>query len=154
MPREVLPGGLQIDEHFFPVGTDIGVPHYALQHSPNVFPNPYIFEPQRWNTSNDEDGTEGQHMRKWQSAFCAFGTGFRDCIGKRMAYMELTVVLARLVWLFEMRLAAQYTKQVTSDSMVNTNANAVAALQRRDQQTMDKFVCQVQGPWVQFRARH
>ena len=153
MPREVLFGGLQVGDHFFPAGTDIGTPHYALQHSPEVYPKPYAFEPQRWNADNGEDIAKTQEMRALQSAFCAFSTGPRGCVGKRMAYMELTTVLARLVWLFEMRLAASSTEQQTSKATERTKSSAEAALWRRDQQTVDKFVSQVQGPWVQFRAR-
>ena len=47
LSREILPGGLRIQDDFFPAGTDIGTPHLALQRSPKIFRNPSAFDPQR-----------------------------------------------------------------------------------------------------------
>ncbi|KAJ5949319.1 cytochrome P450 [Penicillium verhagenii] len=50
LPREVLAGGLEIDEgrYYVPAGTDVGVPTYALHHMPEYWPDPYRFCPDRW----------------------------------------------------------------------------------------------------------
>ena len=153
LSREVLPGGLQVGTHVFPAGTDIGTPHYALHHSPEIFPDPHAFEPQRWSPGASEDSVKGQEVRALQSAFCAFSTGPRGCVGKRMAYMELTTVLARLVWLYDMRPATSSLERVAGCSNADNKTSAEAALWQRDQETLDKFVSQVKGPWGQFRAR-
>ncbi|KAL9083024.1 MAG: hypothetical protein Q9165_008686 [Trypethelium subeluteriae] len=161
MPREVLPGGLQIGENFFPAGTDVGVPHYTVHHSPSIYQNPYKFDPERWRSGGATGGETLSDLRPLQSAFCAFSLGPRDCIGKRMAYMEMTTILARLVWLFEMRLAhvdrvRSEQLQENPDSSINLengNVDADTELKKRDYATVDKFVSEVQGPWVQFRKR-
>jgi cytochrome P450 len=40
-----------------------------------------------------------------RSAYCPFSLGARQCIGKNLAYMELLISIARVVWLFEFRFA-------------------------------------------------
>ncbi|KAF2233206.1 putative cytochrome P450 monooxygenase [Viridothelium virens] len=161
MSREVLPGGLQIGGNFFPAGTDVGVPHYTAHHSPSIFQNPYKFDPGRWRSGGATSEGSLSDLRSLQSAFCAFSLGPRDCIGKRMAYMEMTTILARLVWLFEMRLAStDYVEskeiQGRSDNSVHLQSSSIdveTELRKRDSATVDKFVSKVQGPWVQFRKR-
>jgi cytochrome P450 len=38
--REVLKGGLTIDNHCFPKGINVGTPLYVLHHDPTIFPDP------------------------------------------------------------------------------------------------------------------
>jgi cytochrome P450 len=118
--REVLPGGLIVDGEWFPPGTDIGVPHYALQHDEHYFPDPFIFKPQRWLAQGSSDTIDiGSHQRPTDgvrdkastspeslaaSAFAAFGVGRTSCIGKYLAYQEISLVVARTIWLFDLRL--------------------------------------------------
>ncbi|KAL7267865.1 hypothetical protein RUND412_009531 [Rhizina undulata] len=96
LPRVVLPGGLQIGTEFFPEGVDLGVSSYTLHRNPLYYPSPYEFNPSRWL---NEDG----EMAGDFSAFATFSIGSRGCIGKRLAYIEIQLVLARLVWGFEMK---------------------------------------------------
>ena len=49
LPREVFAGGLNVDDHHFPEGFDIGVPHYALHHNELYYPDPFVFKPERLN---------------------------------------------------------------------------------------------------------
>ena len=39
-----------------------------------------------------------------QSAFTPFGLGRTSCIGKYLAYQEMSLVIARMIWLFDMRI--------------------------------------------------
>jgi cytochrome P450 len=41
-----------------------------------------------------------------RSAFAAFGLGLRGCIGENLAYMELSLALARMLWLYDIRAKA------------------------------------------------
>lgn len=104
LPREILPGGLEIDGIFFPEGTVVGVPHYALHHNPSYFPSPFTFNPSRWISDESSSSTTAEAVRTAHSAFCPFSIGPRGCIGKEIAYLELMTTLARVLWLFEMRL--------------------------------------------------
>jgi cytochrome P450 len=94
LPREVLPGGMKIDGHWFPAGVDVGVGSYAVQRSPTNYPDPGRFIPERWIQSNS---------RSLPPGLTAFSAGATGCIGKQLAYMEMHVVLAMLIHRFDLR---------------------------------------------------
>ena len=76
MPRQVLPGGAQIDGVFFAHGTEVGTPIYALHHQERYYPNAFAFKPDRWLVCSSgctmDDGVSPSY-----SAFCPFGIGPR-----------------------------------------------------------------------------
>ena len=146
LPREVLVGGQSVCGHHFPQGTEIGVPIYTLHHNERYFPDPFVYRPERWLNADKLPASLGMDTHSPSSAFAAFSTGSRSCIGKQMAYMELTTVIARIVWLFDMQFAS---KRVSCDSELS----ALEQLHRRDAESVDKFVAQVHGPWVVFKCR-
>ncbi|KAL7268806.1 hypothetical protein RUND412_008553 [Rhizina undulata] len=96
MPRVVLPGGLQIGTEFFPAGVELGVSYYTLHRNPVYYYSPHEFNPSRWLK-------EAGEMTGDLSAFAPFSIGSRGCIGKRLAYIEIELVLARLVWGFDIK---------------------------------------------------
>ncbi|KAL7781765.1 cytochrome P450 [Trichoderma ceciliae] len=65
------------------------------------------FQPERWlqRITAIQSDSEGEFERLEYKAnagpFLAFGSGPRGCFGKKLAYMELRMVLAMLVWNFE-----------------------------------------------------
>ncbi|KAL7273449.1 hypothetical protein RUND412_003704 [Rhizina undulata] len=95
-PRVVLPGGLQIGSEFFPAGVELGVSPYTLHRNPLYYSSPHEFNPARWLN-------EAGEMAGDFSAFAPFSIGSRGCIGKRLAYIEAELVIARLVWGFDMK---------------------------------------------------
>ena len=151
MPREVCPGGITIDGHFFPAGTDVGVSHYTLHHNEAYYPDPFTFKPSRWLV-DEKNGVTAENVQVAQSNFCAFSIGPRGCVGKGMAYMEMMVVLARMIWLFEMRLAQSGGGGSDGDGEVLEKAVSFR-LKDGEYPTIDKFVSKVDGPLVEFRAR-
>lgn len=150
LPREVLPGGITIDGEYFPAGVDIGVPHFALHHNEGYFPEPFRYHPERW-IDCDQATAIAQ-----SDAFAAFGVGRTSCIGKNLAYQEIRLVLGRLIWLYDMRLA-------NGNQNMESRSIAVARMGRRacgdkhglDEEfpTLDRFVSMHEGPMVQFRHR-
>ncbi len=58
LPREVLPGGIEIDGMHFPEGTVVGTPHYAIHHSEAYFPRPFDWIPERWIPGSVEGVTK------------------------------------------------------------------------------------------------
>ena len=100
--REVLPGGAIIDGRSVPAGVDVGVGIYSIHHQPDYYPDPYAFRPERWLTSEDS-----QHdVEVAQSAWAPFSMGARGCAGKPAAILQLTMSLARTLFLFDMRTPA------------------------------------------------
>ena len=105
LPREVLAGGMEVDGRSFPPGTDIGVANYAIHHNETYFPRPYAFYPERWLLrSSDPDGIEPEQLALARSANAPFSVGHTSCVGKNLAYQEVSITLARLFWLYEARI--------------------------------------------------
>ena len=133
LPREVLKGGVTIDGNYFPVGTDVGTSLYALQRQEKYFSDPLSFKPERWLANESLDNS---------TAWSPFSLGPRGCPAKTMAYAEMMVIMARIVFLFEMRLEAQ---SLEKGGEVNTEPRLF--------QTKDYFVSTHDGPVVQFKKR-
>ena len=135
LPREVLEGGMDIDGMHFPLGTVVGVPTYALHHNSAYHSQPFVYDPSRFIASDEDTGSN--RVKLTQSAFCPFSIGSRGCIGKGVAYLELTVALARTLWLYDMKLV---------DHTIGAGPDGNYALK-------DIFVAEKNGPLVQFRRR-
>jgi len=54
-------------------GQVISVPIWALHHDPDLYPDPFKFDPERFNEENKK--------KRPNEAFIPFGTGPRNCIG-------------------------------------------------------------------------
>jgi cytochrome P450 len=97
-PRVVPKGGHDIAGHFIPENTTVGVWQLPSYHNENNFVEPLVFNPERFlgdpKFANDD-----------MSVLQPFGVGPRNCIGKTLAYAEMRVVLARLLYKFDMELA-------------------------------------------------
>lgn len=95
---------LIVDGHIIPKGTRVGVSPYAIHHNEEYFPQPFVFKPERWLAGSAEDGNAegGQAANsKVAEAFFAFSLGSRACAGKSMAYLEMSIVMAKTLWYFD-----------------------------------------------------
>ncbi|EME86913.1 uncharacterized protein MYCFIDRAFT_151905 [Pseudocercospora fijiensis CIRAD86] len=146
LPRQVLPGGVEIDGQLIPEGTIVGVPHYSIQHNASYYPEPFVFQPERW-IANPGCGVTTESVALAQSAFCPFSIGPRGCIGKGMAYHELTLTLARMLFLYDMRLAPGSNLGEGRPDLEHGRRRA------SEFQLKDTFTSMKSGPMVQFRAR-
>ncbi|MFB8025602.1 MULTISPECIES: cytochrome P450 [unclassified Streptomyces] len=81
--RDVVLGG-----HHVPQGADVVWSPYLHQHDPACFPDPDVFDPDRW-TAERAPLTRG--------SFLAFGDGRRKCIGENFAWIELQIILATIL---------------------------------------------------------
>nr|XP_033329017.1 cytochrome P450 6A1-like [Megalopta genalis]XP_033329018.1 cytochrome P450 6A1-like [Megalopta genalis] len=70
-----------------PKDTGIFVPVYALHHDCNIYPNPEVFDPERFN----DDAVAARHPM----SFLPFGDGPRNCIGARFAVYQTKVGLIK-----------------------------------------------------------
>jgi len=78
----------ELGGHRLPAGTEVLYSIYAVQHDPEVYADPYAFDPDRWLARHDQIP---------RSAFMPFGAGVRNCIGEAFAWNEIQVVIATLV---------------------------------------------------------
>lgn len=155
VPREVLSGGMTVDGVPVPAGTVVGVPHYAIHHNEAYFAEPFRFAPERWiagskmaTASGVQEIGEGE-VAVAQSAFCPFSVGPRGCIGKGLAYVEMSITLARMLWLYEVRRAVG-----VADSAEGGRPGAEWGRDRTgEMQLVDTFTSWKQGVLVDFRRR-
>ncbi|KAK0641454.1 isotrichodermin C-15 hydroxylase [Cercophora newfieldiana] len=94
--RIVPPGGAHIAGQFIPGGTYVEVQHWSINHSVDNFVSPWEFNPERFLNPK-----EGEVLEALQ----AFSVGPRNCIGRNLAYAEMRLILARLIFDFDMKLA-------------------------------------------------
>ncbi|RAL61285.1 hypothetical protein DID88_010364 [Monilinia fructigena] len=153
VPREVMSGGAMIDGQNVPAGVSVGVSAYSLHHEEQYFDHPFLYQPERWLENGVKNDGEMEDLSSskvvLQSAFIPFGFGRTSCIGKYLAYQEMKVVLARLIWAFDMRLSSQ--KGV---GLGEGRDGMGKGRERKDEfQTWDQFVSRHEGPMVEFRLR-
>ncbi|KAJ5827006.1 hypothetical protein N7447_003769 [Penicillium robsamsonii] len=96
LPRLVPKGGRFIDGHWVPGGTWVSVTQYAAYRSSRYFSKPHEFIPDRWM---DESNYAGDN----RFVFHPFSIGTRSCIGKTFAYANMRLVLAFLLWNFDLK---------------------------------------------------
>lgn len=96
--RIVPVGGATIDGHFIPGGKTVAVSPWASTHSTLNFHLPDMFFPERW--LGEDPRFKDDHL----DASLPFGTGPRVCIGRNLAYMEMRLITASLLWSFDMEL--------------------------------------------------
>ncbi|KAJ2995465.1 hypothetical protein NUW58_g1264 [Xylaria curta] len=98
LPRRTPSGGSRIGGAYVAEGTTVGIWQYAAYHSPSNFSQPDDFIPERW--LGDQ-----RFVDDHKDVFQPFSHGPRNCIGMNLAYTEMRLILARMVWNFDMALA-------------------------------------------------
>jgi cytochrome P450 len=77
-----------IDGHRIPKGAWVVIPIDALHHDARFWPNPEVFDPERFMPEHVHD-----HHR---CAYLPFGGGRRVCIGQSFALVEATLITAMM----------------------------------------------------------
>ena len=96
--RFVPPPGDTVAGEYLPGGTVIQFNHVAAYRMESNFARPNEFLPQRWigDAEFESDNTP---------AFQPFSVGPRNCIGRNLAYAEMRLITARLLWRFDLAIA-------------------------------------------------
>ncbi|KAJ7587116.1 cytochrome P450 [Mycena floridula] len=79
-------------DYRIPAGTTVVGSHWSIYRSPEIFPNPEKFEPQRWIDGN---GNIREDLKNFN-----FGFGRRICPGLQVANRSLFINTALLLWAF------------------------------------------------------
>lgn len=72
----------------------VQIPIYSIQNDPEIFPNPRIFNPDRF------DGVDLKVLRD-EGKFFPFGHGPRMCLGMRYSTLKIKAAIAEIVSNFE-----------------------------------------------------
>eukprot|EP00063_Salmo_salar_P054294 XP_014029129.1 PREDICTED: sterol 26-hydroxylase, mitochondrial-like [Salmo salar] len=103
----VVPGNARINveneivvgDHLFPKNTLFHLCHYAVSYDQTVFPEPHAFLPERWLRGGRGEDKKNQHP----FGSVPFGFGVRACLGRRVAELEMYLILSRLIKHYEIR---------------------------------------------------
>ncbi|XP_058449767.1 probable cytochrome P450 9f2 [Malaya genurostris] len=105
----------------------VWIPTFAIHHDPKYYPDPEKFDPERFNETN---------RTKINSAtYLPFGIGPRNCIGSRLALMEVKLILYYLL--------KDFSLEPTEKTQIPL------------QLTKNMFLFQAEkGVWAEFKPRN
>ncbi|TKA65851.1 hypothetical protein B0A55_09402 [Friedmanniomyces simplex] len=84
--------------------TSVSVFVICACHDPANFHGPKDFVLERWL-----DDAPAKFAKDNKAAFQPFSMGTRNCIGRNLAYAEMKLILAKVMWHFELELAQETT---------------------------------------------
>lgn len=102
LPRTAPAGGGRVAGRFVPAGTVVGVWQWAISHDAALWHDPAGFHPERFLAG---DAVPPAFRADRLDAMQPFSLGPRNCIGRNLAYAEMRLILARILWAFDLRLA-------------------------------------------------
>ncbi|KAF1964543.1 cytochrome P450 [Bimuria novae-zelandiae CBS 107.79] len=101
-PRVIQSAGQLIQGTYIPAATRVSVHHWSTYHSSANFTSPDTFIPERFLSPPPAEFAGDAY-----EAFQPFGAGYRNCIGQGMAMHEMRLLLARLVWGWDVELGKE-----------------------------------------------
>ncbi|KAF2735421.1 cytochrome P450 monooxygenase-like protein [Polyplosphaeria fusca] len=101
-PRVVPKGGDNISGHWVPEGTAVYVSQHAANHSARNYKDPDAYIPERW--LGDE-----RYKDDNRAVTQPFSFGPRNCLGKNLAYAEMRLILAKVLFNFDLELVDKKT---------------------------------------------
>lgn len=79
-----------------PAGTPVSMTSVLIHDNPDIFPDPFRFNPDRW--------LEDHARQRLQRYLVSFGKGTRMCAGMNLAMAEIYLTLASVFRQFELEL--------------------------------------------------
>ncbi|KAJ5902905.1 hypothetical protein N7495_003433 [Penicillium taxi] len=113
LPRLVPKGGDLIDDKPVPEDTVVSTHHYASYHADANFALAGEFHPERWL------GIDERFSADKRDVLQPFSLGQRGCLGKNVAYVEARIILARLVYNFDIQLCPESSNWIDQEMYVN-----------------------------------
>lgn len=99
--RVITEKEMEIGGFLFPKNTQFVFCHYVVSRDASTFPDPDSFRPQRWL----RDPHLENHGVLHAFGSVPFGFGVRACLGRRLAELEMQLILTRLIQHYEISLA-------------------------------------------------
>ena len=99
MRREIPKGGALIAGHFLRQGTVVSIPQWASYQTPKNFHSPTLFAPERWL----EGSADSRYSKDRKDVFQPFFLGPHNCPGRSLAYLEMRLILAKIIWNFDLK---------------------------------------------------
>ena len=101
-----------------PTGTRVNMTHVLMHHDKRIFPDPEIFNPDRWL---------GEKKRLLEKYLVPFNRGTRACLGLNLARAELYLILACVYRRFDFDVS-----QVKKERDIDVSYDFILAAQAKD----------------------
>ncbi|XP_004469603.1 sterol 26-hydroxylase, mitochondrial-like [Dasypus novemcinctus] len=101
--RVIVEKEIEVGGFLFPKNTQFVFCHYVISRDPSTFPEPESFQPSRWLRKSQPGAVGVQHP----FGSLPFGYGVRGCLGRRIAELEMQLLLARLIQKYQVVLAPE-----------------------------------------------
>ncbi|XP_032675720.1 cytochrome P450 6A1-like isoform X2 [Odontomachus brunneus] len=88
-----------------PKGQPIWIPVYAIQRDPNIYPNPNVFDPERFK----------EEVTRNAMFYLPFGDGPRKCIGSRFAVYQTKIGLIKILRNYNIEICEKSQIPYTND---------------------------------------
>ncbi|KAJ5499291.1 Cytochrome P450 [Penicillium expansum] len=98
LPRVCPEGGAQVLGEYVPANTFVSVHQWALYRREEYFKDPNTYHPERFL----DDPSFADDRRE---VLQPFHTGPRNCLGRNLAYSEMRLILALIIFNFDMEIA-------------------------------------------------
>lgn len=98
--RVTPPEGCFIAGDYVPGNTSVAVNQWAASRGSANFVRPNEFIPERWMGEPEFENDK-------RKAVQPFSVGPRNCLGSNLAYMEVKIILARVLWNFDLELCEE-----------------------------------------------
>lgn len=141
LPREILPGGLNIMGEHYPAGVVVGTVPWANSRNDEIYGDANAFRPERWIV-DEAAGVTKESVARMKNNFHPFITGLGACLGRNLAYAEMMLVVARTLHRAEVRRAPG-----------STFGGGSTPRDAGQMQLQDAYISLRKGPEVQFRKR-
>ncbi|XP_011637638.1 cytochrome P450 4C1-like isoform X3 [Pogonomyrmex barbatus] len=83
---------VKLQSYLVPSGTTLFLNIYSTHRDPNFWPNPEIFDPDRFLPEKIQN--------RHSYSYIPFSAGLRNCIGQRFAMLEMKAIIAPLIYNF------------------------------------------------------
>ncbi|KAI0132848.1 cytochrome P450 [Xylariales sp. AK1849] len=110
LPRVVPKRGATVAGRFVPEGTVVSVWQWTINHDPLFWTDPWEFRPERFLG-------DPRYKNDKLDAMQPFSAGPRNCIGKNLAYAEMRLILAKIIFNFDLRLADEAREWLATQSL-------------------------------------
>lgn len=149
LPREILADGMEIDGNFYPQGVIVGTPNWAMGRNEEHYGDATTFRPERWLVSEDLATLNSEdEVLRLKRGLHTFLKGPGDCIGQKLAVLNLSLPVAKTLWRMDMQLAP--------GTHVGEGRAELGWGQRDPRQFVleDAYISLRQGPVLQFKPRN
>jgi cytochrome P450 len=148
LPREVLLGGTTIEGEHYPAGVIVGTPTWAMGRNEEQYGDAYTFRPERFIVSDELDSLNTEEeVRKLKRGLHTFLKGPGDCVGQKLAMLQMCIVVARTLWRMDVRLAPGTDVGAGSESL------GWGLRDHRQYVLADAYISLHERPVVQTRVR-